>query len=111
MEFAWDVFSCSSVEEYVSKSSEIYKNTNIRGYYDLISKGSLYLPWRYLLSTLSFENTVCSQAWDFSSSEHHSLSKEEQSEEKEKRVCANEEMCTLNQLEIGNCCRENKKQK
>lgn len=110
MEFAWDVFSCSSVEEYVSKSSEIYKNTNIRGYYDdLISKGSLYLPWRYLLSTLSFENTVCSQAWDFSSSEHHSLSKEEQSEEKENRVCANEEMCTLNQLEIGNCYRENKK--
>lgn len=53
-----DVFSCSSVEECVSKSSEIQESTNIRGYYDdLISKDSLYLP-----SRLSFENTECLQA-------------------------------------------------
>ncbi|XP_072720753.1 melanoma inhibitory activity protein 2 isoform X1 [Ciconia boyciana] len=48
------LFSYSSAEEHVSKSSESQENTNIKGYYnDPVSKDSLHLP-----SKLNFENTV-----------------------------------------------------
>ncbi|KAM7109620.1 melanoma inhibitory activity protein 2 isoform 2-T2 [Ciconia maguari] len=48
------LFSYSSAEEHVSKSSESQENTNIKGYYnDPVSKDPLHLP-----SKLNVENTV-----------------------------------------------------